>query len=267
MSSTIRISAIDVSSQHEIGDVIHRPMGAGEYVFLRFRAPVRLVIAGEPHFAREGDCIIWKPSTAQWYRGEECGLWNDWFHFSGTEAEELLHFYGLPLDRIFHPAKSGFVTDILNTMLEESIHQSVHWHRQMGLYFEMLCLRLSREISRDQESQRDWDNPERLEQFQNLRLALNANYKKDWTVDAMAHEVHLSRPRFFSLYRHYFGVTPNADLTQIRLRKAAWLLAHTNLQVGEVARRCGFGSLYYFSRVFKKHYKWAPRDWKKSLLR
>ena len=70
-----------------------------------------------------------------------------------------------------------------------------------------------------------------------------------------------------------FGITPNhvsrlfkqfgergfiATLEQVRLIKSIFLLHHTWLTISEIGYRCGFSSVNYYVRVFKKHFGVAP---------
>lgn len=77
----------------------------------------------------------------------------------------------------------------------------------------------------------------------------------------MADAAHLSPSRFRALYRRFFGVSPAEDLIRARIRMACLLLTNATLTVGEVARRSGFGSVYYFSRAFKARVGCPPREY------
>ena len=48
-----------------------------------------------------------------------------------------------------------------------------------------------------------------------------------------------------------YGVSPKADLINMRLESAKRLLLYTTLSVDEIALQCGFGSIYHFSKIFK----------------
>jgi AraC-like DNA-binding protein len=70
-------------------------------------------------------------------------------------------------------------------------------------------------------------------------------------------ESHLRR-RFrlatgFSLGRH---------LRELRLRRACSLLHNTSLPVGDIATRCGFESVYAFSRAFRNELEVSPRAYR-----
>jgi transcriptional regulator GlxA family with amidase domain len=64
----------------------------------------------------------------------------------------------------------------------------------------------------------------------------------------VARAAHVSGPHLVRRFRAELGVTPMAYLWQRRVATGIDLLTHTGLPVGEVAARCGFRSVYHFSR-------------------
>jgi AraC family transcriptional regulator of arabinose operon len=60
-------------------------------------------------------------------------------------------------------------------------------------------------------------------------------------------------PEYFSrAFRREFGVPPKRYLLQRRIQHAQRLLCISQLQVQEIATRCGFDDPYHFSKVFKQ---------------
>lgn len=60
-------------------------------------------------------------------------------------------------------------------------------------------------------------------------------------------ETHLRR-----VFVKEFGIPPMKYLSDLRIEKAKNLLLTSDMSVYEIAEICGFGSVYYFSSVFKK---------------
>ena len=65
-------------------------------------------------------------------------------------------------------------------------------------------------------------------------------------------------------FQETLGVSPFQYLTDLRLRRACALLAHTDLSVTEIAVSCGFGSSSYFSRTFRGRFGQTPRTYRGS---
>ena len=81
----------------------------------------------------------------------------------------------------------------------------------------------------------------------------------------MSQMVDLSRSQFYKYYIDFFGISPMADLQQARIEKAKNLLTNRELQVTEVAERCGYASIHHFSRTFKEHTGLSPLQYVKQV--
>jgi transcriptional regulator GlxA family with amidase domain len=72
----------------------------------------------------------------------------------------------------------------------------------------------------------------------------------DLTVPALASRAAMSPRNFARVFAREVGTTPAAYVTAIRVERARVLLETTDLQVDEVARRCGFGTVETLRRSF-----------------
>lgn len=72
-------------------------------------------------------------------------------------------------------------------------------------------------------------------------------------------------PTYFSdLFRRTFGERPTVFINRRRIEKAQLLLLTTELQVQEIADRCGFNSTPYFTRTFHRHTGETPSRYRKG---
>jgi AraC family transcriptional regulator, dual regulator of chb operon len=62
--------------------------------------------------------------------------------------------------------------------------------------------------------------------------------------------------------RRHLGMTPTTMLNQRRLERAALLLSHSDRSVLAIALDLGFGSASAFSRAFRAHHDFSPREWR-----
>lgn len=83
--------------------------------------------------------------------------------------------------------------------------------------------------------------------------------EKDWTLEKMASLCGCSVSHFSWVWSERYGCSPKAELLQKRLDMAEQLLVCSPLSVGQIAERCGFQSIYYFSKCFKKYRGHSPR--------
>ena len=86
----------------------------------------------------------------------------------------------------------------------------------------------------------------------------------DLSVDMIADEVGISRVHLHRKMKELTGQTPHDFIRNIRLKKAARLLANQGMNVTEVMYACGFANSASFSTVFKRFYGMSPRDYMKE---
>ena len=60
------------------------------------------------------------------------------------------------------------------------------------------------------------------------------------------------------------GRTPHQYLTQCRIENAKKLLWNTEIDIIEIAERCGFSSQQHFNKVFKKETGTTPLVYRRS---
>ena len=77
-------------------------------------------------------------------------------------------------------------------------------------------------------------------------------------LDRAAAAAHVTPAHLVRRFRAELGVTPMAYLWERRAATGIDLLTNTGLPVGEVAARCGFKSVYHFSRRVKQQTGLSP---------
>jgi AraC-like DNA-binding protein len=88
---------------------------------------------------------------------------------------------------------------------------------------------------------------------------IDRNLDTSMTLDELARRAGLSQRHFCSEFRKYFRSPPIQYVIDLKMRHAAFLLGDRELSITEVGRAVGYENLYYFSRLFKKHYGVSPR--------
>ena len=74
----------------------------------------------------------------------------------------------------------------------------------------------------------------------------------------------LSRRQFDELFKKRFHKTPARYIMLEKIEYAKQLLQMPHLSIMEVAERCGFSDVYYFSKVFKKETGTTPTSFRKA---
>jgi AraC family transcriptional regulator, activator of mtrCDE len=89
-----------------------------------------------------------------------------------------------------------------------------------------------------------------------------ADLTAEHTVRSLSSTAGLSRSAFMNHFSKMVGISPIAALKQLRMRKAAGLLAVNVLQIDQIANIVGYESRSSFSRAFRSIYGTDPSDYR-----
>ena len=84
----------------------------------------------------------------------------------------------------------------------------------------------------------------------------------DYSVDALASDLCMSRANLHRKMRAICGQTPTDFIRNQRLEQAAYLLRTTSHSVNEISDLVGFSYASYFTKCFKEKYGVLPKDYK-----
>lgn len=80
---------------------------------------------------------------------------------------------------------------------------------------------------------------------------IHRDYRGQLTLERLSRHSGLGPSRLSELFRDSLGMSPLQYVNELKVRKAAQLLAHSDMNVSQVAEYLGFSSVHYFSRFFK----------------
>lgn len=90
---------------------------------------------------------------------------------------------------------------------------------------------------------------------------INANIGSVFSLEDVAGAVGLSQSRLRTVFRERTGMSLGEYIRLVRIQHACLLLIRGTDNVGQTAEKCGFSSLYAFSRCFKQVTGLSPRDY------
>ena len=86
-------------------------------------------------------------------------------------------------------------------------------------------------------------------------------------VEDVLKVVPMSRTSLESAFRQLVGRSPHHEISRVRVERARRLLLESHLRVAEIARRCGYSTVEYFSAAFKREVGISPTDFRRQLRR
>ncbi len=94
---------------------------------------------------------------------------------------------------------------------------------------------------------------------------MRVRLSEDISLDELAVEAQLSPFHFARMFKQSLGVPPRVYLTRLRLEKTCHLLETTDLPVTEIAFEVGYSSNQVLARVFLKHRRMSPSDYRRAV--
>ncbi|MEK9772884.1 MAG: AraC family transcriptional regulator [Opitutae bacterium] len=180
--------------------------------------------------------------------------------FSGADASKVVSLSNIEPNILLQPLQVHYTDSIFNKINLESSEKALNWKSiTLGLILELLSKTFR--LSNHDFTESLPDHPQKL---RDLRSEIHENFAKPWKIDDMAVKMNLSTSRFASLYKSTFKISPTEDLIQTRIDQAKKMLSSSKVSVKKVSEACGFESVHYFHRAFKKRANLTPKHFQNS---
>jgi AraC-like DNA-binding protein len=105
---------------------------------------------------------------------------------------------------------------------------------------------------------KDLFNPEKYE-FKDI---INSHLYEDLSVEDLAILTGLSVSSFKRKFKEIYNESPARYIKNIRLEKAAKLLASTNTRISEICYSTGFSDPTHFTKAFSEKYQISPKEYR-----
>lgn len=93
---------------------------------------------------------------------------------------------------------------------------------------------------------------------------IHQHYASELSTAAIAASASISESECLRCFRSTIGTTPIRYLKQYRVQQAAKLLMETNWKVSDIAVRCGFLDMSYFTKAFRETMGTVPTEYRKT---
>ena len=88
--------------------------------------------------------------------------------------------------------------------------------------------------------------------MKNMMLFIQAHYGEELTVARIAASISVSESECLRCFHATIGTTPIQYLRQLRVQKAAELLAGSDRKISDIGEQCGFREMSYFTKTFRE---------------
>ena len=162
----------------------------------------------------------------------------------GEVTPELAHQIGMELaERLLQGKYEAVITTHLNTE---------HYHNH--IVFNSVSME-------DKLSQQD------IENLQIVAAYLSDHYAFDIPLERLTQIACMRTTKLKSCFKKYYDCTITEYVQQRRMSQAEYLLAYTELTVGQVAQTVGYSTSSRFAELFRKSTGLLPLEYKKNAQR
>ena len=244
-------------------DVIDRPCGCSEHLFLYFQTPMRILLEGTLYEAAPGACIFITKNTKTYYEAVR-SFTNSFVHIKEDELIDYLKskYPFIPVNKLFYLPDTDVINSILKDIFREFVTKDYMYEETIDLLIKSLLIQIARQLKAT--SAMPQEHIEVYDIFQKARLTILSNPSEPWDSQSMARLTNLGSSQFYQYYKSFFNETPKADLLTVRLEKARYMLIHESYSIALVAEYSGFPNLSHFTRFFKKKYGVTPGEYRRT---
>ena len=153
-----------------------------------------------------------------------------------------------------HKEVNSLIKDIYRQMDEKRVGYELAVQRNINLIFEFISLNFET-LPKSEASRIQITNQIRI---QKMLTFIYENFAEAVTLEDIAKAADISRSEAGRCFQAYMGCSPVDMLIKYRLQMAHGMLSDKTKTLQEISYACGFNSVNYFSRCFKKRYGYAP---------
>lgn len=255
----IQINNLGHNFSHGKNFSVNRPSGSGDYLLLLFKTSAIIVLHGKEITVSDNTLIVYKKHTAQCYYPDSNSFVNDWIHFDGDEAEELLSRLKIPFEEPVKLSNPALISRLIKDLSYEKHSGSMYEKELSEALFRCLFLKLS-EMLINQNSEQLFAH--HYHEFRLLRTDIYNYPNLDWSIELLSSKVSMSKTYFQYIYKYLFKVPCITDMINARIEWAKYNLEQTDYSVKQISSLCGYKNPEHFMRQFKKSVGITPTQYK-----
>lgn len=243
-------------AQHQIAHVgiaevrapyrVVRTKQSGAYFLACFGGAGRILVDGRWQRCRAGSACLLPPYTLNAFHAAPRSQWEFcWVRYQQPPEQKPITSASSPVLARFdaQPLRAailGLHHECAGMAAPAALH---HWVELIQTY----VLRFAQPWQVDDRLWQVWEK-------------VAAQLGESWTLEQLAREAHLSSEHLRRLCRRQLGRSPMHQVTYLRMRRAAELLATTDDKVETIAGAVGYQNPFVFSTTFKKWIGWRPSE-------
>ena len=94
---------------------------------------------------------------------------------------------------------------------------------------------------------------------------IRKNLDKSLSIEELSNMVYMSESNFHRVFKNELGISPIDFINNERIKLATSLLHNPRKKIKDIYMECGFNSLSYFNRLFKRKKQVSPKAFQKQV--
>ncbi len=155
-------------------------------------------------------------------------------------------------------AQTAFFIDLYTRMQEEEKEKKPYYESIVNSYFNIILDNFLREVSNENKKSYEKELVGRIKNY------IKENYNQAIDFEQIAASFGYSYDRFRHIFQKETKTSLHQYLMGCKLYASKQMLLTTDMQIKEIALRCGFGSSIHFNAFFKKKMNISPMQFRHS---
>lgn len=229
---------------------IHRPHGLPEFQwFSCVKGSGEFVISGQKSVLSKDQGLFIAADAPHSYRGLTPDFTVDFIGFRGTACREILQALHMTETGVYHFSDVQVFPKHMEKMKQLMEGEKAGKEIRLSKECYSMLLDLAPCIQKIQKSSIVSED----KRVQKMIDFLEESYAQPFSLTELAEHLNLSKEYICSLFKKEMQQTILQYLQSVRIARArVLLLQYPEKRVTEIAHLCGFESISYFGRVFKK---------------
>lgn len=244
---TFAETRVEYKGSHSICNIICTEKGCG-----------RVFINDTWILVPEGAAIYYPTSKKHvLYEPVDDSPWSTvFFTFAGQYADSMME-----LDTCVIRGDLSFISKAVDMLNEKYLTDE--WPEYSSAILAFCLQRLGR-ITKEQNLKLSWGSDTHNKLLASIKYLTN-HVNNDISLAFLAYSCNITEQHYCRIFKAYTGTTPTAYITSLRIARACDdLTKEPCRKIEEIAMECGFRSVTYFNKTFKKAMGISPTAYRKS---
>lgn len=201
-----------------------------------------------------GQFFLIYPKQTAYYKADDNDPWlYRWIEFDGSFSEKLMSVTGFSQENHVINDDNG-----VGKALENIIDLGWCDFETMMSYFWafMAALTKGKLLKKDENISETY--------VSNAKNYIRSNIHKKITVSEIAHFLNIDRSHLTRIFKNICGISTQQFIISLKMEMASQSLKKSGMTIKEIANSVGYDNQMEFSKLFKKHFKITPTQWREK---